>query len=397
MNDFESYVRNFFFKKSDVQSDPASDPGSDPASDPASDPGRKPIRSISLNPKSAVIKLWDLPPVDMPLTSYNKLDRSKYKILELEEEDTIFYGDHCFLNGMLDSFKMHKSITLSPDMIWLLIVQGFSYHVAANASKLRSLFVSFEGKQELTVLRMNMSPETATKDDWTGIVKEFVDEIDKRTKDHIALVLEPKFSTTTPCSHTSGMISIMSAMKHYFDYKVYMCVCGFPSITIEGTVEDWELVKEKTLALAKYDLEWWTSALIPIIDQFINARKGAPDYSFWDRMVRQHAGRGPYDPSYIDGWICTFFPYDIYGDRRSLTRITDSSKIASEILDTPFILKVTGAGPEIELPSQFDTGFFGLKETKDGPGLYNVKPIIGWGIRIGVEPSEPKRKNQREW
>jgi len=348
-------------------------------------------QSVVLSPNSAVLKLCERPPIDTPLASEQKLNRSQYKILELEEEDPIFYGNHSFMSGMLQSFKMHKSITLSPDIIWLLIVQGFCQHVAANAEKLRSMFVSFNGKEMLTVERLDLTPETATKDDWTDIVNEMVKQVDKRTKDGIAQVMEPKFSTTTPCSHTAGMISIMSAMKHYFDYKVIMAGCGYPSITIEGTVQDWESVKEKTQALAKYDLEWWISKLTPIIDQFIQARKGVPDYSFWLRMVRENGGADMYDPSYIDGWLCTFFPYDRFGYKRSLERIYETRDLPSEILDTPFILKLVGLGLDVEINSQFDSGFFGLKETREGPGLYNVKPIIGWGIKIGVEPPAPKK------
>jgi len=315
----------------------------------------------------------------------------------MEHDDVIFYGNHSFLSGMLQSFKMHKSITLSPDIIWLLIVQGFCYHVAANVEKLRSLFVSFNGKEELVVKRLELRPDTATKDDWSGIVDEFVEQIGKKTKSSIAEVLEPKFSTTTPCSHTSGMVSIMSAMKHYFNYRVIMAGCGYPSITIEGSVEDWELVKRKTQALSKFELEWWTSALIPILDQFINARKGTPDYSFWLRMVREKNGKDMYDPSYIDGWICTFFPYDRYGGKRRLDRIYETSDLPSEILDTPFILElVFDEMPSIEINSQMDSGFFGVKETKEGPGLYNVRPIIGWGIKIGVPPKkDPKELRKR--
>jgi len=266
----------------------------------------------------------------------------------------------------------------------------WSYRIIAPViERKQNMFVSFEGKEELSVVRMDKTPETATKEDWSGIVKEFVEDIDKKTKDHITGVLEPKFSTTTPCSHTAGLISIMSGMKHYFDYKVMMCICGYPSITLEGTVEDWELVKEKTLCLSKYNLEWWAFELIPILDEFINARKGSPDYSFWLRMVRENGGRGPYDPSYIDGWLCTFFPYDKYGDKRDLTRIYDTTELPSEILDTPFILQLMGVKPEIAINCQFDSGFFGVKETKEGPGLYNVKPIIGWGIKLDVEPPKP--------
>jgi len=354
-------------------------------------------QDVVLTKNSAVIKLGNLPPFDEPLSSCDTLDRSQYEILEMEQDDVIFYGNHSFLSGILQSFEKHKSITLSPDIIWLLIVQGFCYHIAANVEKLRSLFVSFSGKEELVVKRLNLTPDTATKEDWSGIVDEFVEQIGKRTKNSIAEVLEPKFSTTTPCSHTSGMVSIMSAMKHYFSYRVMMCKCGYPSITIEGSAEDWELVKKKTQALSKYELEWWTSALIPILDQFINARKGSPDYSFWLRMVREQKGRRTYDPSYVDGWICTFFPYDKYGGKRSLDRIYETSDLPSEILDTPFILEIVSEGlksPSVEINSQMHSGFFGVKETKEGPGLYNVRPIIGWGIQIDAPPKKKRGKFQ---
>jgi len=349
-------------------------------------------QTVVVTPEAAVIKLGKLSPIDKPLESDCPLDRSQYKMLDLEDDDVVFYGDHSFLNGMLQSFKMHKSITLSPDIIWQLIVQGFCYHVAANAEKLRSLFVSFNGKQEITVVMLDKTPDTATKGDWTEIVDEFVEQIGKKTRDDICHVLEPKFSTTTPCSHTSGMISIMSAMKHYFDYRVIMGGCGYPSITIEGNVEDWELVKEKTKALSKYELDWWTSKLIPIIDQFISARKGTPDYSFWLKMVREGGGGSFYDPSFIDGWICAFFPYDKYGSKMNLSRIyRDTSDLPSEILNTPFVLELFDDGvPVMKINSQFDTGFFGVKETKEGPGLYNVKPVIGWGIKLDVPPKEDK-------
>lgn len=351
--------------------------------------------TLDISPSATVINLGKLPPINQPLDSSEKLDMSQFKISALESDDIVFYGDHAFFNGLLSAFKMHKSITLSPDMIWLLIVQGFSYHVAANSEKLRTMFVSFEGKKDLVVKRQNLTPETATTDDWMGIIDEFVGKIDENTKDHIALVLEPKFSTTTPVSHTAGMASIMSAMKHYFDYRVIMCVCGFPSITIEGIVEDWELIKQKTEALAKYDLEWWTSKLIPIIDEFINARKGNCNFEFWHKMIRLNGGRGPYDPSFIDGWICTFYPYDRYGSRNGLGSISGSSKLPSEILDTPFILEHLGPNGLMNVNCELDSGFMGVNETKIADGVYNVRPIIGWGYKYDVPKKEKPKKNER--
>jgi len=42
-------------------------------------------------------------------------------------------------------------LELSPDSIWLAIIQKFAKHVEDNAEKLRKHFVNFDGKQTLKV------------------------------------------------------------------------------------------------------------------------------------------------------------------------------------------------------------------------------------------------------
>ena len=187
-----------------------------------------------------------------------KLNLSQYLVSGLEDtENVVSFNEHSLFYGLLEAYKNHKSITLTPDIIWHMIVQGFTYHVAANKDKLRSMFVSFDGKKQLTVERLDLFPETATKEDWEGIIDEFVENIGKHTGKELTDTLEPKFSTTTKASHTAGMVSIMSSMQHYFKYQVLMGGCGFPSITIEGTLQDWEEIKRKVEGISKYNLGCW--------------------------------------------------------------------------------------------------------------------------------------------
>jgi hypothetical protein len=336
-----------------------------------------------MSSNATVIQLEDLELIDEPLRGTYAFHTNNYKVSATEEnEGLVSFGEHSFLKGMMEAYKKHKSITLSPDIIWLLILQGFSYHVAANKEKLRSMFVSFDDKKELVVTRLNLTPDTANEQDWMGIIDEFVEKISEHTGKELTDTLEPKFTTTTPVSHTAGMVSIMSAMKHYFDYRVIMCVCGFPSITIEGTLEDWELIKKKIEGLTKYDLDWWTSKMIPVINEFINAKKGIINKSFWLKALRKKDSHGCYDPSYISGWLCVFFPYDKYGERLSLNTIDDDgSDLPSELLDVPFILQLIGVG---EFNCELHSGFVGIKETKTAYGVYNVKPVIGWGFMFNV-------------
>ena len=65
-----------------------------------------------------------------------------------------------------------------------------------------------------------------------------------------------------------------------------VCICGIPEITLKGTVEDWKLLHEKALSLGRYDLEWWTEELRPVLDQFVAAALGEVDRQFWSSIYK---------------------------------------------------------------------------------------------------------------
>jgi hypothetical protein len=47
------------------------------------------------------------------------------------------------------AFSEHRSLQITPDIIWLTIAQGFAQHINNNAEELRSSFVSHQGKEKL--------------------------------------------------------------------------------------------------------------------------------------------------------------------------------------------------------------------------------------------------------
>jgi hypothetical protein len=52
--------------------------------------------------------------------------------------------------------------------------------------------------------------------------------------------LQSDFSITDPVSLTTSQVSIMSTMKQYFNYCLRMAGCGISSITLEGSLKDWQ-------------------------------------------------------------------------------------------------------------------------------------------------------------
>ena len=171
---------------------------------------------------------------------------------------------------MYQAYANHRPFVLSPDMIWLLINQGFARHVNANQESMRDLFVDFSGKQSL-IVKANKKLEDPTLS-WEEIFPQFTNQISNHTGSNLVETLTCNFSTTTSLEKVASEITIMETMKPYFEFIVMYIVCGIPEITLEGTPEDWEKVLDKARRLKEYKLEWWISELEPLLEEFVKNR-----------------------------------------------------------------------------------------------------------------------------
>ena len=191
--------------------------------------------------------------------------------------------DTPFFTGMVRAFADHRPITLSPDVIWMLISQAFSHDVNANPEKFRDKFVDFDGKMDLVV--QAEYPLYHPDFDWTAIVDGFAEEIDANTKNDVARLITADFSTTGTIERMASEIVLMETTKFFFEFIIMYAGCGFPSITLTGTVEDWQAIADKTERLRELGAGSWASDLKPILKQFVQAAQGNPDRAFWQDIV----------------------------------------------------------------------------------------------------------------
>ena len=301
-----------------------------------------------------------------------------FSSLKPNQKIILEYEKHPVFDGFVSAYKDHRPITISPDIIWLLIIQAFSNHVSANPEKYRKMFVNFNGKKNILLKRLDKDFSQLTSKDWEEeFIPEFVQQISEHTGKEIVDTLTPNFTTTTPVSLAVGQLTIMSTMKHFFNFELQVAGCGFPRITIEGTIKDWTNIKEKLTNLTKYDFGWFTEKTIPIIKKIINTKKGKVDTDFWKQMLRIKDSRGYYDPSGIDGWIVSFFPFDENGDR-IYEMVPFDVKPQSEIQKIPFKLDIVGVKT---MDCLFLAGFVGLTQNKESG---SIKPEIGWFVTENV-------------
>lgn len=215
---------------------------------------------------------------------------------------------HPFVAAVHYAFDDHRPLVLSPDAVWLMIAQGFAFHVQANAEALRSRVVAHQGRELIVVYRDEFLRGDPAND-WPGVFTELSSAVAARTGPLHALVLAD-FSTTTPTARAASEVTLLATAQSYFAFQVHTR-CGIPEITLTGTSEDWRAIRARVEELRAYDAGPWIDALAPVLDQFVAAERGDVDAVFWSSFYKLNdASGGPY----VTGWINVLLPYVL--DRR---------------------------------------------------------------------------------
>ena len=240
------------------------------------------------------------------------------------------YGNNAFVMAAAFAYAEHRPLTISPDMIWLLVCQGFGQHVDLNAEALRHKFVAHSGKKTLCIRRDDYVRGDATFP-WPETFDDFNEQIAAHTDSALVACITGDFSTSTPITRAALQVSMMDAMSSYFTYAMDV-LCGIPEIHLEGKPEDWETLERRCAELGQYDLEWWTGELQPVLREFTLASKGNANPAFWEDMYRETVvAAGCTEDVYINGWILKFFPY-INKERNNWVSLPDSVRQYREAL-----------------------------------------------------------------
>jgi hypothetical protein len=340
--------------------------------------------------------------------------RSQLKYVPFESSGSYKPLNNAFVAAVHTAFANHYPLVLSPDQLWLVIAQGFAFHVNANAEKLRKKFVNHEGKKTIEIWRDDFV-KGSPKNPWGEALDDFSEGIRRNVGDKTYDLLTPVFSTTGPIERAAANIVLMNTFKDYFACSL-VGICGIPEVTLKGTPEDWNLLREKALFLGQFDLEWWMDELKPILDQFVDAASGKVDLEFWRRIYKLHEA---YAVQRINGWVVNLFPYIEDGTKKNpclgqwmtiplnKKRKVSKSKYSSIDIDedglesdlfppgiasTPFVLKFL-LGKEYNMVL-----FAGFMAATQDPETLAIHPEIGWGVADEkAEKNAAKWQEERDW
>jgi hypothetical protein len=316
------------------------------------------------------------------LTEYsgNTFNKRKLFVPKLEAVSDLpeLYTASChpFVAALHNAYGFHIALELRPDDIKLLISQGLAIHIKLNSEEFRSLFVDHKDKKDITIVRNDFIK--GVKNPWHEVFGEFSNKIKHDVKDPILVShMQRRFETSTIDTIATSDIAIMDTFQKYYDYKLYTA-CGIPSITLKGSVDDWKAIKEYVQYIEKYNLQWWTSKLLPIIDQFINTVESHIDRDFWNSMVKVNDGSGG---PYYSGWFKYLFPYirdreDNYIQNPYNDEIT-STCIPLSISKVPFKWNYYG----VNFDMMFNGGFIGIDIDRSNVSTGAIRPVIAWSVQ----------------
>jgi hypothetical protein len=290
------------------------------------------------------------------------------------------------------AYSDHRPLVISPDMIWLLICQGFSIHINENSEKYRNAIVNHDGKKKIIIRKPKFQKNA--ENDWISFFNELSDSIKFNTKSNVYELMVPTFSTTKKDEMVAYQVTLMEGTKKYFDVMLETG-CGIPEITLEGTKEDWKKIRENIEFLRSYDLNMWVDNLIPILDEFVAVYDGKINKKFWQSIykISEH-----YSPIYSTGWIIKFFPYYqvwsdgknkngewyrytkylwnpfIDGENHCLSNLIPEN-FPSGFSNFQFLWRDLLADKNYEMECY--AGFMGIQQNKHDKSL---KPIISWAL-----------------
>lgn len=214
------------------------------------------------------------------------------------ERQVVNDGDHPLMTAVALAYGEHRPLVLTPDAIWITIAQGLATHIHQNAEALRHDLVRHEGTLKLIVEAAPTSPAWPTViEDFGGLVRAHTPEL------HDLFVCD--FSTSGPTERTASLVTLMAAVRDYFDFGIRP-ICGIPTITLEGTPQDWEKLRARVERLGSYGMADWVAHLRPLADAFLATASGNIDIDFWRSICKLQKA---YGAAIINGWITVLFPF----------------------------------------------------------------------------------------
>jgi len=258
-----------------------------------------------------------------------------------------------FIEYLEKGWGYHLPIVIAPHTLWFTILTELAEHIKGNAGEYRKHFTESQEKQTIEIC-------TST---YEGFLEGLLEVLKTKVPMNVDLIV-PNFSTSTYESKLACYAAFCDAVSPYYNYMMYMC--GIPKIAVDGTVDDYLLMRSNLLEL---------KGLGPKLEHYFqvlaNRMEEGFSVEFWKGFFSvERCGSG--GETEIYGWV-----YELFLGLRSGSM---SRNFPTQIAKVPFLHR--GHGKR--------NLFFGLF-TSDWDGEY-LKPKFSYVLEAVAESIELAKK-----
>ena len=295
------------------------------------------------------------------------------------------YTDECVegidFNPLIAAAKIahdqHRPLVLSPDIIWLTLCQGLSFHIEKRWSDFRDAILV---DPVTPIHAINVSTEEfpfgSPEIPWDELIAEATNQVRERINADFASLFRADFTTSRHVDQIAFDVALLEAVSNEFTV-IDSPWCGIPNITLTGAPEDWEKISHRLESFRQYGMDWWVTKIANILTEFCAASRGATDVSFWSQLYSVSQPVCGKDRG-VTGWIGKLFPF-----LQSTFRGNFKNPLVTGEGEIPTVEFFPSGIRSVKMRSQRGTivnlvgGLVGLSQDPISLGL---KPKVGWAM-----------------
>jgi hypothetical protein len=251
----------------------------------------------------------------------------------------VYASQDSFFRGAIDASAKHQHLVIQPQDVWYTVLKQLSFYLRKHKDdkEVAEVWDNLDGKTTLPMYSMFM----VAIENWTGT------QFNLRSKaDWLLDWVRPTFTTATNPNNTqlatpsdemlaNALMMAMSAPTTSEPFPAFPCKNGMPSVTLNGTQDDWKKLLTKVESLEKFGKEpkIYAIQLHLVLSRFIQTFDKPNDLAirtFWSNMITAVPRQRSCDTTeLVTGWINVFHMWNPAGNLAVTAPFTTPASDAS--------------------------------------------------------------------
>lgn len=213
-------------------------------------------------------------------------------------------GHDNYLGYLAEAWNNHLGYVIRPDYLWNMVISELAIVVRDKPEHYRDLFTTADEKVEITVVGSTAH----------HLIYAVSEKLQNLVPTNMSAFL-PDFTTTSDSAMFAHRATFLDTVSPYYNYS--MLLCGFPSVELRGTSEDWLLFRKKVMELSEIFMEksdtvlsylTGVGAIVSTIQDYVDdlaAGKEIDTAFLKNIMSLKRCGSG--HQVEVDGWISEMY------------------------------------------------------------------------------------------